>query len=75
MDIYEKWFQMLSDRLKNGEQLGLRTNLEGEGKFKDFQGEQEISALKEFIDNARKDNIEDIMVRDAESEGSIISEF
>ena len=75
MDKYEKWFQELSDRLKNGDRFGLRMNVEGEGKFKDFQGEHEIQELKLFIENARKENIEDLTVRDANSEKSIISEF
>ncbi|MZG54417.1 MAG: hypothetical protein F3742_12305 [Nitrospinae bacterium] len=75
MDKYEKWFQELSDRLKNGDRFGLRMNVEGEGKFKDFQGEHEIPELKLFIENARKENIEDLTVRDANSEKSIISEF
>ena len=55
MDKYDKWFQTLAERLKNGERFGLRMNLEGEGKFKDFQGENEIPALKQFIEKARKD--------------------
>ncbi|MZH02977.1 MAG: hypothetical protein F3745_06175 [Nitrospinae bacterium] len=75
MDKYDKWFQELSDRLRKGDQFGLRMNVEGEGKYKDFQGEHEIPVLKEFIENARNKNIEDLTVRDANSERSIISEF
>ena len=75
MDKYDKWFQVLADRLRNGERFGLRINLEGEGKFKDFQGENEIPTLKQFIERARKDRIEDIMVRDEHSEKNVISEF
>ncbi|MZG31674.1 MAG: hypothetical protein F3741_12900 [Nitrospinae bacterium] len=75
MDMYDNWFQELSERLKKGDRFGLRMNLEGEGKFKDFQGEHEIPALKQYIENARKENAEDLTVRDANSERSIISEF
>jgi len=74
MDKYDEWFQTLAERLKNGERFGLRINLEGEGKFKDFQGEKEIPALKQFIEKARKDQIEGITVRDEESEKQVISE-
>jgi len=74
MDKYEKWFQILTDRLKNGQRFGLRMNLEGEGKFKDFQGEREIPELKQFIDNARKDNIDNIAIRDENAQVSVISE-
>ena len=75
MDKYDKWFQILAERLKKGERFGLRMNLEGEGKFKDFQGESEIPALKEFIENARKDGIEGISVRDGNPDRYVISEF
>ena len=75
MDKYNSMFQLLEDRLKRGERFGLRMNLEGEGKFKDFQGEHEIPALKQFIEKARKDNIEEIAIRDANAEEDVISEF
>ena len=75
MDMYDHWFQALSERLRKGDRFGLRMNLEGEGKFKDFQGEHEIPALKQYIENARKENAEDLTLRDANSERSIISEF
>ncbi len=75
MDMYDNWFQELSERLRKGDRFGLRMNLEGEGKFKDFQGEHEIPALKQYIENARKENAEDLTLRDANSERSIISEF
>lgn len=75
MDKYDKWFEVLSDKLRNGDRFGLRMNLEGEGKYKDFQGEHEIQDLKLFIENARKENIEDLTIRDANSEASVISEL
>lgn len=75
MDKYDKWFQVLADRLKGGERFGLRMNLEGEGKFKDFQGENEIPVLQQFIEKARKDRLEGITVRDENSEKTVISEF
>jgi hypothetical protein len=75
MDKYDKWFQVLADRLRNGERFGLRMNLEGEGKFKDFQGEKEIPALKQLLEKARKDHIEEITVRDEHAEQNVISEF
>lgn len=75
MDKYDKWFQVLADRLRNGERFGLRMNLEGEGKFKDFQGENEVPALKQFLENARKNRIEDLTVRDEHSGKTVISEF
>jgi len=75
MDKYDKWYEILSKRLKGGERFGLRMNLEGEGKFKDFQGENEIPALREFIEKARKDRIEAITLRDQETEKAVVSEF
>ena len=75
MDKYDKWFQVLSNHLRNGDRFGLRMNLEGEGKFKDFQGEKEIPALKTFIENARRDHIEDITIREEHAEQHVISEF
>jgi hypothetical protein len=75
MDKYTNMFQLLEDRLKKGERFGLRMNLEGEGKFKDFQGEHEIPVLKQFLEKARKDQIENITVRDEHSEQNVISEF
>ncbi len=75
MDKYEKTYELLAKRLKNGDQFGLRMGLDGEGKFKDFYGEQEIPVLKEFLENARKENIKDIIIRNANAEESIVSEF
>lgn len=75
MDKYDKWFEILSDRLRAGQRFGLRMQMEGEGKFKDFQGEQEIPELKKFLDNARMENIDEIIVRGGDAEESVISEL
>ncbi|QPJ64353.1 MAG: hypothetical protein G3M78_02655 [Candidatus Nitrohelix vancouverensis] len=74
MDIYDKWFEILSKRLELGQRFGLRMQMEGEGKFKDFQGEHEIPALKTFLDNARHEKIEDLIIRGADAQDSVISE-
>ena len=74
MDIYDSWFKDLSVRLKSGRRFGLKFQMDGEGRFKDFQGESEIPELRKFIDRAREDKIEDIVVRDGDAEGSVINE-
>ncbi|NIQ03399.1 MAG: hypothetical protein GWM98_26005 [Nitrospinaceae bacterium] len=75
MDKYDELLQTLENRLRAGDRFGLRTNLEGEGKFKDFQGKNEIAALREFMSKAREDGIEAITVRDEQLEKNVISEF
>lgn len=75
MNKYDKLFNELADRLRNGDRFGLRLNLEGEGKFKDFQGENEIPVLKQFLDKARKDGVEVLIVREEDMEKHVISEF
>lgn len=72
MDKYNNMLEMLEDRLRNGERFGLRMNLEGEGKFKDFEGENAIPALKQFIEKV--DNIENITIRYENAEEDVISE-
>lgn len=73
MSKYNEMLKMLEERLRNGERFGLRTNLEGEGKFKDFQGRRDIAALKQFFENA--ESVENITVRYENAVEDVISEF
>jgi len=73
MSKYNEMLKMLEERLRNGERFGLRTNLEGEGKFKDFQGRRDIPALKQFFENA--ESVENITVRYENAVEDVISEF
>ena len=73
MHKYNNMLEMLEDRLRNGERFGLRMNLEGEGKFKDFEGKNAIPALRKFIENI--DDIENLTIRYENAEEDIISEY
>ena len=75
MDKYDEMLQTLENRLRAGDRFSLRTNLEGEGKFKSFQGENEIPTLRQFVEKARQDGIEEIIIRDENMETTVISEF
>jgi len=73
MHKYNNMLEMLEDRLRNGERFGLRMNLEGEGKFKDFEGKNAIPDLRKFIENI--DDIENLTIRYENAEEDIISEY
>lgn len=63
MDKYVNVFAKLCTDLKNGERFGLRMQMEGEGKFKYFQGEKDIEELKKFLENAEKMKGGELMIR------------
>lgn len=75
MERFAKLFETLSKRLENDETFALRMQMAGEGKFKDFHGENEIPALREFLEHAEKQAVQDIVIRDAEARESVVSEM
>ncbi len=74
MERFAKLFDILAKRLENGETFALRMQMVGEGKFKDFHGNNEISSLREFLEHAEKQT-HDIVIRDAEVRESVVSEM